>query len=216
MRNRFDKELDLLNNELIEMGSLVEKAIRDASKALINKDMDLARIVYKSDSIINEKEKDIEGRCLRLLLQQHPVAGDLRLISSILKIITDMERIGDQAQDIAEITLNIVGQNYIKELTHIPQMADATMIMVKNSIDAFVNRDMELAKEVIKYDNIVDNLFDLIRDELIVLIREDIENGQQSMDLLMIAKYLERIGDHAQNIAEWVVFSISGEHLNNK
>ncbi len=212
MRNRFDKELELLNNELIEMGSMIEKAIEDASTALIHKDKNLAEKVFNSDSYINEKEHEIENRCLRLLLQQHPVASDLRLISSILKMITDMERIGDQAQDIAEITLNIIDQDYIKELTHIPQMADATIKMVKDSIDAFVNRDINLAKKVIPYDNIVDNLFDVIKDELIILIREDIANGEQAIDFLMIAKYLERIGDHAQNIASWVLFSITGEH----
>ena len=167
MRNRFDKELNLLNNELIEMGSLIEEAIENAATALLHKDKSLAEKVYNSDSYINEKEQDIENRCLKLLLQQHPVAGDLRLISSILKMITDMERIGDQAQDIAEITLNIIDQDYIKELTHIPQMADATIKMVKDSIDAFVNKDINLAKEVIPYDNIVDNLFNIIKDELI-------------------------------------------------
>ncbi|MBC8590392.1 phosphate signaling complex protein PhoU [Wansuia hejianensis] len=215
MRNRFDKELELLNNELIEMGSLVERAIEDASKALISKDLVLAKKVISSDDEINSMEKNIENKCLRLLLQQHPVAGDLRLISSILKIITDLERIGDQAQDIAEISLCIMDQNYIKELIHLPEMAKTTVKMVKDSIDAFINKDMDLAKKVILEDDIIDDLFDIIKEELISLIRKDIGNGHQAIDFLMIAKYFERIGDHAQNIAEWVLFSITGVHEEN-
>lgn len=215
MRNRFDKELELLNNELIEMGSLVERAIEDASKALISKDLVLAKKVISSDDEINSMEKNIENKCLRLLLQQHPVAGDLRLISSILKIITDLERIGDQAQDIAEISLCIMDQNYIKELIHLPEMAKTTVKMVEDSIDAFINKDMDLAKKVILEDDIIDDLFDIIKEELISLIRKDIGNGHQAIDFLMIAKYFERIGDHAQNIAEWVLFSITGVHEEN-
>lgn len=215
MRNRFDKELELLNNELIEMGGLVERAIEDATRALINKDIELARRVIDSDDEINSMEKSIENRCLRLLLQQHPVAGDLRLISSILKMITDLERIGDQAQDISEITLFIIEEDYIKDLIDIPEMAKTTMGMVKNSINAFIIKDIELAKKVISEDDIVDNLFDEIKKDLIDLIREDINNGHQAVDLLMIAKYFERIGDHAQNISEWVLFSITGIHVKN-
>lgn len=216
MRNRFDRELDILNNELIEMGSMVENAIEDSYKALINRDLDLAKNVINSDDDINSKEKNIESRCLRLLLQQHPVAGDLRLISSILKMITDLERIGDQAQDISEITLNLIGKTYIKELIHLSQMAQATIKMVRESIDSFITKDIELAKRVIKHDDVVDDLFDIIKKELIELIREDVKNGEQAIDFLMITKYFERIGDHAQNIAEWVLFSITGIHVDNK
>lgn len=215
MRNRFDKELKLLNNELIEMGSYVEKAIEDAARALIYKDVELAKRVKDSDDIINSMEKSIEDQCLRLLLKQHPVAKDLRFISSILKMITDLERIGDQAQDIAEISLFIVDQEYIKDLVDLPKMAEITIIMVKNSIDAFINQDIELAKQVIEKDDMVDNLFYKIKDELIQLIREDVNHGHQAIDLLMIAKYFERIGDHAENIAEWVLFSITGTHVKN-
>lgn len=215
MRGRFDKDLKLLNNELIKMGGLVEKAIENAAKALINQDVDLAKKVVASDDEVNSIEKSIESKCLSLLLQQHPVAGDLRLISSILKMITDLERIGDQARDISEITLYIIGDEFIKELIDLPKMATATIKMVKDSIDAFINKDMELAKNVIAEDDIVDDLFYDIRKELIDLIRKDINNSYQAIDLLMIAKYFERIGDHAQNIAEWVLFSITGVHVNN-
>lgn len=213
MRNRFDKELDALNNELIEMGNMIETSIENAVKALINQDIQLAMMVVNRDSDIDEKEKDIERRCLRLLLQQHPVASDLRLISSALKMITDMERIGDQAADISEITMRLIGQKYIKDITHIPQMAQATIKMVKDSIEAFVTGDLSLADSVIEYDDVVDELFNIIKNEVIHLIRENSNHGEQAIDFLMIAKYFERIGDHAENIAEWVVFSITGKHV---
>lgn len=213
MRNRFDKELDALNLELIEMGNMIETAIENAVKSLINQDINLAMIVIKGDVDIDEKEKAIERRCLKLLLQQHPVASDLRLISSALKMITDMERIGDQAADISEISIRLVGQKYIKDLIHIPEMAEATIKMVKDIIEAFITGDLSLADEVIKYDDVVDDLFNTIKNELIYLIQKDSSNGEQSIDFLMIAKYFERIGDHAENIAEWVVFSITGKHI---
>lgn len=213
MRNRFDKELDTLNNELIEMGNMIETAIENAVKALIDQDINLAMTVVNGDIDIDEKEKNIERRCLKLLLQQHPVASDLRLISSALKMITDMERIGDQAADISEITIRLAGQKYIKEITHIPQMAQATIKMVKDSIEAFVTGDLSLADGVIQYDDVVDELFNIIKNEVIDLIQKDSRNGEQAIDFLMIAKYFERIGDHAENVAEWVVFSITGKHI---
>jgi phosphate transport system protein len=153
--------------------------------------------------------------CLRLLLQQQPVAKDLRLISAALKMITDMERIGDQAADISEIAIYLIGETYIKKLEHIPQMAAATSKMVKESIEAFVKMDLKLAKSVVEYDDIVDRLFYTVKSDLIELIQADSANGQQAMDLLMIAKYFERIGDHAVNIAEWVVFSLTGKRKSN-
>ncbi|MDY0235872.1 MAG: phosphate signaling complex protein PhoU [Gudongella sp.] len=214
MRGNFDKELDLLNNEIIKMGGLVEERIESAVKALINRDIALAKDVIQGDIEIDEMERDIESRCLKLILLQQPVAKDLRLISSILKMITDLERIGDHAQDISEITLLFSDEKYIKELIHIPQMAEATIYMVRTSIDAFVNHNADLAYEVINYDDKVDDLFDIIKDELILLIREDINNGEQAINFLMISKYFERIGDHAENIAEWVLFSILGKHVN--
>jgi phosphate transport system protein len=212
MRNKFDKELDLLNNELIEMGNLIESSIEAAVCALTEKNIELANRVVEGDREINEMEKTIERRCLKLLLQQQPVAKDLRLISSSLKMITDMERIGDQASDISEITIRLVNEPYFKELVHIPQMAEATIKMVRESIDAFVKKDLELVKKVIQYDDIVDDLFSIIKDELIQHIRDNVDFGEQAIDFLMIAKYFERIGDHAQNIAEWVYFAITGEH----
>ncbi len=214
MRTNFDKELDLLNKELIKMGSLVEDRIKASVEALINRDENLAKNIIEGDIEVDNMERDIESKCLKLILRQQPVARDLRLISSILKMITDLERIGDHAQDISEISLLFSRKKHIKELTHIPQMAEATIYMVKKSIDAFVNHDMDLAYEVIKFDDKVDHLFDIIKDELILLIREDVDTGEQAINFLMIAKYFERIGDHAENIAEWVVFSIIGEHVN--
>lgn len=212
MRSRFDKELENLNLELIKMGSLIEDSIETSARALIEQDLSLIKKVNEYEIEIDEMEKTIESHCLKLLLQQQPVASDLRIISTALKIITDMERIGDNAEDIAEIAKYLVGQKYIKDLVHIPQMSEATIYMVRKSIDAFVNKDKELALEVCKYDDVVDDLFRVVKTELIEKIYEDKVHGEQAMDLLMIAKYFERIGDHAQNIAEWVIFSITGEH----
>ena len=215
MRNRFDKELEILNLELIKMGGLIEESIEASAKALINKDLEKAKKVNKLEIEIDEMEKTIENHCLKLLLQQQPVASDLRIISTALKMITDMERIGDNAEDIAEISKFLVNQKLFKDLVHIPQMAEETISMVKRSVDAFVNKDKELALQVCKDDDVVDNLFQTIKTELIEKIQENTENGEQAIDLLMIAKYLERIGDHAENIAEWVIFSITGEHKTN-
>lgn len=212
MRNRFDQELDKLNLEIIKMGGLIENAIEFSAKALINQDLSLIKKVNELEIEIDDMEKTIESHCLKLLLQQQPVASDLRIISTALKMITDMERIGDNAEDIAEIARFIVDQKFIKDLVHIPQMAEATISMVKRSVDAFVNKDKELAEEVCKSDDIVDNLFQVIKEELIEKIQENKSNGEQAIDLLMVAKYLERIGDHAENIAEWVIFSITGKH----
>jgi phosphate transport system protein len=212
MRGRFDRELEALNNQLIEMGSLVEAAIDKAVKALIEQDTVLAKAIIEGDREINEKERAIESQCLRLLLQQQPVATDLRFISTALKMITDMERIGDQAADIAEITVHLSEKAYLIKLIDIPKMAEATVRMVRESIDAFVARDLSLAKQVIESDDIVDELFCRIKDSLIELIRESADYGEQATDFLMIAKYFERIGDHAVNIAGWVQFAITGAH----
>ena len=212
MRYRFDQELDKLNLELIKMGGMIENAIEYSAKALINRDLSLIRNVNELEIEIDDMEKTIESHCLKLLLQQQPVASDLRIISTALKMITDMERIGDNAEDIAEIAEYMVNQKFIKDLVHIPQMAEATISMVKRSVDAFVNKDKVLAEEVCAADDIVDNLFQVVKEELIEKIQENKENGEQAIDLIMIAKYLERIGDHAENIAEWVIFSITGEH----
>ena len=211
MRNRLDTQLDKLNNQLISMGALCENAIAIAVKSLMNNDIVLAKSVKTTEIEIDQKEKDIESLCLKLLLQQHPVAGDLRLISAALKMITDMERIGDQAADIAEIVAYVDLTDNINKL-HISYMATATIKMVTDSIDAFVKRDLKLAEEVIAYDDVVDELFCKIKKDVISLITNNQKDGEQFVDIIMIAKYLERIGDHATNIAEWVVFSITGEH----
>ena len=213
MRNQFDKQLEQLSNELIEMGSLIEQAIEMAVTALVNQDVEMADKAIEFDMEIDRQEKEIENLCLKLLLQQQPVARDLRQISSALKMITDMERIGDQAADISEITISMAKDPYIKNLEHIQAMAKETTIMVVESINAFVNKDIELANRVIAQDDIVDELFVKIKFELIRLINENAENGGQATDLLMIGKYFERIGDHATNIAEWVIFSITGKHV---
>ena len=212
MRSRFDEQLVILNNSLIEMGSMIEYAIENASRALVERDAGLAREVIEFDRSTDDKEREIETLCLKLLLQQQPVARDLRLISAALKMITDMERISDQAADIAEIVTMLDGAAYIKPLTHIPEMARESIWMVKTAIDAFVTHDLSLASSVVAHDDVVDDLFTTLRGELILLIGEDSRNGEQALDLLMIAKYLERIGDHATNIAEWVEFSITGTH----
>lgn len=212
MRSRFEEQLTGLNNNLIEMGALVERAIARATKALKERDTDEARKILADDAVIDEKEKEIESLCLKLILNQQPVARDLRQISTALKMITDMERIGDQAADISELCVYLDGQELIKKLEHIPQMAEATIKMVTESIDAFVNKDLTLAQMVIDYDDVVDDLYVTIKKDLIALIHEDVNSGEQAFDLLQIAKYYERIGDHAVNIAEWVIFSITGKH----
>ena len=212
MRNRFDRELVQLNDELIEMGSLIEKAIEMAVTALVKQDAELAQKTIAMDTEIDNQERTIENLCLKLLLQQQPVARDLRVISAALKMITDMERIGDHATDISEITIQLADQQYIKELERTQEMAKEATVMLVKSIEAFVNKDIVLAGEVIGRDDRVDELFAEIKDELIDLIHQDTNNGAQAADFLMIAKYLERIGDHATNIAEWVIFSITGQH----
>lgn len=212
MRNKFEEQLSILNLMLIEMGAQIESAIAMAVGALEKQDTALAKRVMDGDDEIDQKEKDIEALCLKLLLRQQPVAGDLRLVSAALKMITDMERIGDQAADIAEISTYLANAAYIKKLEHIARMADVTAGMVGRSIDAFVRRDLPMAKRVVADDDIVDGLFDEVKSELIALIQTDPANAGQAMDLLMIAKYFERVGDHAVNIAEWVEFAITGRH----
>ena len=216
MRNRFHRELVRLNNELIEMGSMIEKSIETAVKAMVNQDVELANRVIESDDEIDQQERQIEDLCLKLLLQQQPVAKDLRLISSALKMVTDMERIGDHATDISEITIALADKSYIKKLEHIQQMAKETMIMLVKRIEAFVNKDIEEADSVIKRDDVVDDLFSKVKTELVQMIHENVDVGEQATDLLMVAKYLERIGDHATNISEWVIFSITGTHPGEK
>ena len=212
MRNRFDEQLHTLNHELLEMGALIERAIRSATDALVKQDVEAALQAIAADKEVDQAEREIESLCLKLLLQQQPVARDLRLISSALKMITDMERIGDQASDIAELVIYLSKEPYIKELTHLPQMAENAIRMVTGALDAYVRKDVVLAQEVMGMDDAIDALFVTVKDELIALIRHDAAAGSQAIDLLMIAKYYERIGDHAQNIAEWVEYALTGRH----
>lgn len=211
MRNKFDSQLEKLNLELITMGALCEDAISASVKGFLDDDDALCQKAVEAEDEINRKERDIESICMKLLLEQQPVARDLRVISSALKMISDMERIGDQAYDIAEIAKFIKNSN-VKSKIHIKDMAAAATKMVTDSVDSFVKKDVELARSVMVYDDKVDNLFDCVKDELVQLIAEDKANGEFCIDLLMIAKYLERIGDHAVNIAEWVEYSITGTH----
>ena len=211
MRNRFDEQLAELNKEIIEMGSMCEEVIDKAVKAINHGDISLAKSVKQSGASIDQMERDIEDRCMKLLLHQQPVARDLRMISAALKMITDMERIGDQAEDIAEI-VTFLGGRTVGEMKLISEMAYKTIEMVTASVDAFVKKDIVLAESVIEKDDIVDNYFSDIKSNIINWIANNPKDGEFALDLLMIAKYLERIGDHATNIAEWVIFSVTGIH----
>ena len=216
MRNRFDNQLALLDQKLIYMGELCESAIDAATKAMEEGNIRQARSVIEMDEEIDQMEKEIERLCLKLLLQQQPVAKDLRRISAALKMITDMERIGDQTADIAEIIVSAPIPE-MKEMKDVVEMSSAAGKMVRKSVVAYVNKDLELAKKVKESDDVVDNLFNQIRDELITFIaQKGGQDGEEIIDLLMISKYLERIGDHATNIAEWVEFSITGVHVGGK
>ena len=211
MRNRFDEQLFEMNRDLIEMGAMCEEAIASAVKALTKNDKELAENVKKAGSLIDQMERDIESRCMKLLLHQQPVARDLRAISAALKMITDMERIGDQAEDIAAMVLYTADHN-MEDFDIIEEMAKETVKMVTDSVDAFVQKDVELAQDVIKRDDIVDNYFSKVKYDIIKLIAENRTDGELALDLLMSSKYFERIGDHATNIAEWVIYSVTGMH----
>ena len=211
MRSRFDEQLALLNRELIEMGSLCEEVIALASRARTEGDRELAAKVAPLDEEIDQKERAIESLCLKLLLQQQPVAHDLRQISAALKMITDMERIGDQANDISEIIIYLDGRTAEHD-DLLRSMARATIKMVTESVDAYVKHDTILAEKVIADDDTVDDYFEQVKHALIGKIAATPDDGEYALDLLMIAKYFERIGDHAVNIAEWVIFSITGVH----
>ena len=211
MRSRFDQQLALLNRELIEMGALCEEVIAAAAKALMEGDTVLAAQVTPRAAGIDQKERDIESLCLKLLLQQQPVASDLRQISAALKMITDLERIGDQASDIAEI-ITFIDKKAGVDCEPICLMAEATIRMVTESIDAFIKRDVGIAQQAIAHDDTVDDYFLKVKRSLINMIAQRPADGEHALDLLMIAKYFERIGDHAVNIAEWVIFSVTGVH----
>lgn len=212
MRKQYDLELDELNTLLIKMAAKVEQAVADAMKALEERDKDLAMAVSKNDRDVDRMERRIEDMCLMLLLKQQPVAGDLRFISAALKIITDLERIGDHAQDICEISLTMDEKPLSVSTDLITRMFIESTAMIKMAIDAFITNDEDLATQCINHDDVVDDLFLELREEIIDKFREQKEDPHELVDLLQIAKYLERVGDHAQNIGEWVIFSLTGHH----
>ena len=211
MRNKFDLQLQQLHLELIKMGALCEEAISAGVKALLDGDRAMAEKAMQRERDIDQKERDVESLCMKLLLQQQPVARDLRTISSALKMISDMERIGDQAADIAEITRHI-GSVQLPARSHIGEMARAAVKMFSDSVESFVKGDLHMARGVIQYDDVVDQLFNDVKAELTALIRADSGSAELALDLMMVAKYLERIGDHAVNVGEWVAFSLTGVH----
>ena len=211
MRSRFDEQLALLKKEMIEMGAMCEEAIALAARALTEGNMSLAEKVVSLSADIDRMERDIESRCLKLLLQQQPVAKDLRVISAALKMITDIERIGDQAEDITEILPYLAGRK-LPDNIPVREMAGGVIRMVTDSVDAYVKQDIDMAKSVIERDDIIDGYFASIKQNLIDLLKNNTDSGEFAIDLLMIGKYLERIGDHAVNIAEWVIFSVTGMH----
>ena len=211
MRSKLDEQLNILNKTMIEMGALCEQSLKRINDNLSNGSEEIYQKVLACQQMIEQKQAQIQSMCLKLLLQQQPVATDLRVISAALKMIYDLNRIGIQATDIAEI-LRFLGKNNYNNLEILEKIANETNSMVKKSIDSYVKLDIIKAKEVVQYDDVVDSLFDEIRDDLAHGIGKGVANPEQSMDLLMIAKYFERIGDHATNIAEWVEFSITGQH----
>lgn len=211
MREHFNAQLKSLNEEMVNFGALCEKAITDAIQALRTHDVELAKATYKNDYVIDQKERTIENQCLNLILQQQPIAGDLHLISASLKMITDLERIGDQASDIAEIAMNL-DYSEASQFDLIFSMADVAISMVNDSITAFIKRDIQLAQAVEARDDQLDEMLDQSKQNLSKLISEHGHNADTILDLLMISKYLERIGDHACNVAQWVIFCITGEH----
>ncbi len=209
MKNRFDEQVDILNAQMIEMGSLIETTIEGACDALQTANLPKARSIIDADSLVDRKEREIESLCMRMLLTRQPVAHDLRVVSSALKMITDMERIGDHAADISEI-VTMMDYSAAMQPEHFGAMSRAAIDMVHRAIDAYVRRDVDLARNVIASDDAVDELFCDVKNELIELLAADSSRGSEALDLLMIAKYFERIGDHATNIAEWVEYSVTG------
>ncbi|MCT4687954.1 phosphate signaling complex protein PhoU [Vallitalea sp.] len=213
IRYNFEKKINELHYDLIKMGTLIEQSLDDAITALKKQDVTLAKKVISKDDEIDYMELRIEKECLLLIATQQPIAADLRDIASVLKIITDLERIGDHCTDISEYTIKLADENYIKPLIHIPQMAEEVKKMIKDTIDSCINKDLELAKSVCKRDDIIDGYFDKIVNELMFLMSDNSSVVKQCTDFLFIVKYLERMGDHATNIAEWIIFTVTGEHI---
>lgn len=213
IRKLFEEELDELKKRLVEMCRLTEQMIENAIKALIDRDRELGKSIALADKRVDEYEMDIEKRCMRILLKQQPVAKDFRVVSTALKMITDIERFGDQASDIGDLVYTMPGDRYIKNLNHITEMGNLAVKMVRESVDSFISDNEPLADEVIILDDRMDYLFDTVKRELIGLIKQDAENGDQAIELMMVAKYLERIGDHAVNVAEWTKYNETGVHV---
>lgn len=213
MRSKFDEQLHLLNQEMMQMGSMIEDSIQKAINALIDQNVELAKKIMDNDTQIDHEQKKIENLCFNLLMQQQPVAKDLRVISAAMKMVTDMERIGDHAADISEMTILMSKTKYIPNLEHINRMASETVQMLIRSIEAYVEKDMKKAVEVIASDDIVDDLFDKNKAELIEQIQREPQSAESAADMLMVAKYFERIGDHATNIAEWVIFALDDKKM---
>ena len=212
IRKVFEEELAELKTELVEMCYLTEQMIGDAITALVNRDRELGKSIGDMDKRVDEYEMAIEKKCMRILLKQQPVAKDFRVVSTALKMITDIERFGDQAADIGDLVSTMPGETYIKKLTHITAMGDLALKMVRDSVNSFINNDEPLADEVIRLDDEMDELFLTVKNELIELIKVDANNGDQAIELMMVAKYLERIGDHAVNVAEWTKYNDTGVH----
>ena len=213
MRSKFDEQLHLLNQEMMQMGSMIEYSIQKAINALIDQNVELAKKIMDNDTQIDHEQKKIENLCFNLLMQQQPVAKDLRVISAAMKMVTDMERIGDHAADISEMTILMSKTKYIPNLEHINRMASETVQMLIRSIEAYVEKDMKKAVDVIASDDVVDDLFDKNKAELIEQIQRDPQSAESAADMLMVAKYFERIGDHATNIAEWVIFALDDKKM---
>ena len=211
MRIRFDAQLKQLGEEMTHMGSLIESAIQDATQAFLNQDVETAKPIMAEDEYIDQAQKKIENICFQLLIQQQPVARDLRTITAAMKMVTDMERIGDHAADISELTIAMAGTPYRLRGDNIKRMAAETIVMLLDAVDSYVNKDMEKARKVIDHDDVVDGLFVEVKADLISVIRENPEYGEYAADLLLVNKYLERIGDHATNIAEWVIFALDNK-----
>ncbi len=212
IRARYEKELKDVFDNLVLMCRHIETAIEKCVQALTSRDFEIAREVYEEEKIIDSMEREIEQSCLRILLMEHPVANDFHEVTAALKMITDLERIGDQTRDIAEITMQFGGKEYIKKLEHIPEMAVIVTQMVKDGVQSYINRDIALAHSLDKTDDKVDNLFNIITNGLIEFIRKNPDNAEEAIMFMMIAKYFERIGDHAVNIGEWVEYGITGKH----
>ena len=216
MRSKFDEQLNMLNQEMMHMGTMIEERIQKAIEALIDGNTDLAKEIMDSDNEVDREQKIIESVCFNLLMQQQPVARDLRVISAAMKMVTDMERIGDHAADISGMTIMMRKASYPNQLEDIKKRASETVLMLIRSIEAYVEKDMEKARKVIAHDDVVDELFDRNKSDIIEMIHKDPTQGEQAVDLLMIAKYFERIGDHATNIAEWVIFALDDKKINTE